>query len=381
MIHDMRLENYRGFRDYRLDRLARVNLLVGKNNGGKTSILEAVQILASQGDPSILSKIAMQRGETVTLGDDDEEENQYVDISHFFHGSEFPIGSFFRIETRNDLGSLKLRVAEWKEEEVKLREYIRMFYRDWRWKNRLSKGRHILGEQGNLVPILRENNQDRSFPPFLVTTEGAMLPTGELMLRWGESESLKTVPVRFIGTESLKADSLGRLWDQAVVEGRESGAIEALHILEPKLSTLFFLGSGPRRARNQVLAGFDDPQRSRVPLGNFGEGMRRLLSLALALNVPKGGIVLIDEIDTGLHYSIMGDMWLLVVNAALQNDVQIFATTHSLDCLRGLAWLCKHHPDLTGEVSVQKIEPSLNEAVAFDAEDIQVAAEQSIEVR
>ena len=141
-----------------------------------------------------------------------------------------------------------------------------------------------------------------------------------------------------------------------------------------------FWDPGLNAARNQVLAGFENPKRSRVPLGNFGKGMRRLLALALALNMPKGGIVLIDEIDTGLHYSIMGDMWLLVVNAAIQNDVQVFATTHSLDCLRGLAWLCEHHPELAGKVSVQKIEPSLNEAVAFDAEDIQVAAEQAIEV-
>ena len=64
----------------------------------------------------------------------------------------------------------------------------------------------------------------------------------------------------------------------------------------------------------------------------------------------------------------MGDMWRLIVKAALQNGVQVFATTHSFDCVQGLAWLCKHHPDLGSHVSLQKIERDLNEAVTLDAE-------------
>jgi recombinational DNA repair ATPase RecF len=63
MIHSLELEKYRGFQRYKLSDLSRVNLLVGKNNSGKTSILEAVQILAARGEISELARIAGQRGD------------------------------------------------------------------------------------------------------------------------------------------------------------------------------------------------------------------------------------------------------------------------------------------------------------------------------
>ena len=88
-----------------------------------------------------------------------------------------------------------------------------------------------------------------------------------------------------------------------------------------------------------------------------------------------------DEIDTGLHYSVMGDMWRLVVQTAKDSNVQVFATTHSFDCVRGLAWVCENYPDLGAEVSLQKIVPSLPEAVAADAKNIVIAAKHDIEMR
>ena len=54
--------------------------------------------------------------------------------------------------------------------------------------------------------------------------------------------------------------------------------------------------------------------------------MWRMLGLALALANAKGGVLLVDEIDTGLHYSIMGDMWRMVGKLAATLDVQVFAT-------------------------------------------------------
>ena len=111
------------------------------------------------------------------------------------------------------------------------------------------------------------------------------------------------------------------------------------------------------------------------------KALRRLLALSLSLAQSQNGILLIDEIDTGLHYSIMGDMWLLVGQAAQRYNIQVFATTHSFDCVRGLDWLCRHHPELEKAVSLQKIEHELDEAVSLDAEQIKIAVEQDIEVR
>ena len=109
--------------------------------------------------------------------------------------------------------------------------------------------------------------------------------------------------------------------------------------------------------------------------------MRRLLALSLALVQTANGVLLVDEIDTGLHWTVMEDMWRLVVDTARKSSVQVFATTHSLDCIRGLASLVESCPDLAGEVSIHKIGRSIRKAVHLDAEDVQVAVAQNIEVR
>ena len=77
----------------------------------------------------------------------------------------------------------------------------------------------------------------------------------------------------------------------------------------------------------------------------------------------------------------MGDMWLLVAEAAKRYNIQVFLTTHSFDCVRGLDRLCRHHPELGKDVSLQKIENDLDEAVSLNAEQIKIAVEQDLEVR
>ena len=61
MISSLQLQDYRGFKDFTLSNLGRINLLVGMNNCGKTAVLEAVNLLASAGDPRVLTRIARQR--------------------------------------------------------------------------------------------------------------------------------------------------------------------------------------------------------------------------------------------------------------------------------------------------------------------------------
>ena len=119
----------------------------------------------------------------------------------------------------------------------------------------------------------------------------------------------------------------------------------------------------------------------RLPIGSYGEGMRRLLAVSLALVGTKNGCLLIDEIDTGFHWTVMEDMWRLVVEAAQRSSVQVFATTHSFDCIRALGALVRSRPDLAEQVAIQKVHPSLEQAVCIPGEEIGVAVEQDIEVR
>ena len=107
MISSVTFENYRGFTRYTLDGLSRVNLLVGKNNCGKTAILEGIHFMMSGGDPNVLFDSAFHRGETSTREDDEFIDVESVSrteriatvptIIHFFHGHHVSPGQSFKI--------------------------------------------------------------------------------------------------------------------------------------------------------------------------------------------------------------------------------------------------------------------------------------------
>jgi len=375
MFTSVSVESYRGFHNYRIDKLARVNLLVGKNSSGKTSLLEAVQLLASGGSPEVFSSTAWRRGE-VLLPDKDEDEPPFgstgvADVSHFFCGHEFGAGSQFKLGSNSEFGEMSVRVVAPSEvRESRHPDDFTMFDR----------------VHAPLAMVVKRKSgkvtqKDTALP---VWANGAFPLTDYLRFSLaGRTRVRRMENIQFISPDSLTASPMSAMWNKVIVEGKEAEVIAAMQIIEPKLSNLFFLAGGAASRSTGcagIVAGLEG-SKQRVPLGSYGEGMRRLLALSLSLIQAKGGILLVDEIDTGLHYSVMGAMWLLVVKAAVYSDVQVFATTHSLDCVRGLAWLCENYSDLSPNTSVQKVDREIETSVALEARDIVTAVAQDIEVR
>ncbi len=373
MLTSLEMAGYRGFRQYRVAGLARVNLLVGRNNCGKTSILEAVHLLASGADPEVLAEIAERRGEV--LAGTPAHRGYRVETTltptcaHFFHGHDFARNSDFTISGDFEGGRRSTTVGVLREIDRATEQESGESTKDGSGGPSLHITNKPEKRQRNIIPVTEEG-----------ALSGIRTRSTERSVRVGSGNGPSAV---FVTPESLMPRSMSHVWNEVVKERKESSVIGAMRILEPELEDIVFpagdaayISGGPAG----ILAGFRGMQR-RVPLGSQGEGMRRLLAIALALSHARGGMLLIDEIDTGLHYSIMGDMWRLVVETAQQSDVQVFATTHSLDCVRGLAWLCDNYPALAEVVSVQKIEPTLKESVALDAGELMVAVDQEIEVR
>jgi len=116
--------------------------------------------------------------------------------------------------------------------------------------------------------------------------------------------------------------------------------------------------------------GIDEP----IPIGSLGDGTWRLLGLALSLIHAKGGVLLVDEIDTGLHYSVMPSMWKLVLEAAKSLDVQVFATTHSRDCWEALASVSRSNVSINSEVTIQNIQKTKLKSTVFSERQIILAA-------
>ena len=117
MIGALRLENYRSFQEYELRELARVNLLVGPNNCGKTSVLEAVQLLALGGDPLALIESARRRRESSAEADEEAPRSTRYPLRHQFHGHSLAPGTSLSISSDDGLGRVRMEIVEAEAEE------------------------------------------------------------------------------------------------------------------------------------------------------------------------------------------------------------------------------------------------------------------------
>ncbi len=106
-----------------------------------------------------------------------------------------------------------------------------------------------------------------------------------------------------------------------------------------------------------------------------------MLAAALSLASARGGYLLVDEIDTGLHHTVMRRMWKLVFETAKRLDVTVFATTHSYDCVRALAAIADPNVREASEVVLLRLEPGKHEGVHFSEAEIARLAERDIEPR
>lgn len=355
MLTRVSIENYRGFKTFRMDGLARVNLLVGKNNSGKTAILEGIQFLTSRGDPAVLAEVAERRGEVVVTR---PEQSVLVDIAHFFHGHTMgPDASFSFV---GDNGYPPITVKAFfvpKEGRADTDEP--------------SARRRI---PGLFVKIISPPRSERDEQRFRVSPDGGV--DLELPSRFRQFPSARRSPtpqMRFVGPDSLNSTDMAVMWDEVTLAGQEVDVVSAMRVLDSDVESLHFLtgmlASGYFPSRGGIVVGIRG-QESRIPLGSMGDGMRRMMALATSLAFSKGGCLFVDEVDTGLHYSVMPDMWRLVIAKAIASNAQVFATTHSWDCIEGLSVLCQREPELIKQVAVHKIDRALPNSVGFSGESL-----------
>ena len=365
MLKTLALQGFRGFDSYRLTDLATVNLIVGKNDCGKTTVLEAAYLLASEGDPAAFYDIAERRNElnhrieSISVPSPLRFE---VGVSPLFYGYSCRPGLRFALSSDNGIRRLSAQILSLEDvDESQIRE---------------SRKTYVFGHPEFALRLANGEIQDPDV--VLVDRNGAVLHH-----LW-HSNIRKVDPelpsVRFLGLESGAFDLLQRAWNEVVAEGREDEIVRDMRLLMPEIKTIHFQTGYEQRGFGSILVGRGDGGR-RMPLSAYGDGLRRLLTWRLAFVGLDHGLLLIDEIDAGMHWTVTEDVWRLIVEVAKQSDTQVFATTHSYDCIRGLGSLMKSRPDLAAEVSMQKLHPSLEQAVSFTGEQIAVAVEQQIELR
>jgi AAA15 family ATPase/GTPase len=332
MLNSLLIKNFRSLEHLEVPKLGRVNLIVGKNNCGKSTVLEALRIYAGNAQRSLLETIASDHGERYRLQETESFEEQVIlPFQDFFSGREFPASDdkVIQIGALNDEQNFLSVQYAFMEEIAELEENVDGASIN-RVRRRILLKADAASSQAELEQVLLVRKGERTFP--LIRLLNASRPRLSGM-------GPGALACSFIPTQFISMDELAAAWDKIVFTEQEEVVKKALQIIDPNFENLVFVRSDQENPNastmrtNRIamvkLADLDRP----VPLTSMGDGMLRVLQLALKLFAAKGGFLLIDEFENGLHYSVQERVWGLLFDMADQYDIQIFATTHSWDCI------------------------------------------------
>lgn len=368
MIKALSIKGFRAFEDFSLTELGRVNLLVGNNNSGKTSILEAIQLYASDGSPLPVRSIAGRRGEMhMDTSDGNGRSPRKYDVAHLFHGHQVDMGDEFSITAETETGTVHFRaeVVEREEEESEKR-------------NEIATEPDLDELESDLALRLSWDNAEKDVK-FALGVKGDI--SSASLPHYRRHKSGEPTNVKSVFTGGISVRNVVNMFDSVVLTPEEERVTQALQTIEPKVERLAAISSekSDRSAERGGIVVRCKGVDERIPIGSMGDGMWRMLGLALSLVSAKGGILLVDEIDTGLHFTVMEEMWKLVYETSCRLGIQVFATTHSRDAVDSLATtarICE-----SGEVTIQRIDSHKHESERFEKNEIIAAEKHGTELR
>lgn len=318
MFTSIFINNFRCFEDFSIESLDRVNLIAGTNNVGKTALLEAIFLLLGTGNIGLVVKISSFRGIEQFIGNITSVRELIWNPLFFKFDSQATIKISGTLNTGEQQG-VELRLVPRTSARLDLGS-------DSATENRLAD---VLEFEPGANGLLDEEME-------LQYTDSSGKTGSTQLLIDEKGISIKPVPsappfpgfflaARRRTTLGEDAERFGRLEE----ERERYNLLEALRIVEPnleRLATIF-------RAGVPMIYG-DIGLGRMLPLSLMGDGLARLTSLLLTIVSASDGVVLVDEIENGLHHSILDKVWRAIGDAARHFKTQVFATTHSYECIR-----------------------------------------------
>lgn len=318
MLKDFTVNHFRSLKDCQLDSLGRFTLIAGKNGAGKTALLEALWLFTGPDNPELGTRVNALRGLSHVnlptafhdLFHNLDAQNPIKMKAHSFQDSramELEISVRDRQGTsRTDLQTIRdLPLERPVTSQIVVDKELVFQYRDAEGNPYISRAWWSLDPSRQDGLDTRSLLQDRQTVPR--KTASALIPA-----------IFRNTP-----------QGLASLFGTAQLAGREKKVVTFLKPIEPRLDRLSPIPLGDQTAIYAYLDGHSDP----VPTQLLGEGFNRMLALALSINAAQDGMLLIDEIENGLHHSIHSKAFTVIRNMAKDCNVQICATTHSYECV------------------------------------------------
>lgn len=295
-IESVYIDGFRGFSNFSIDNLSDINILVGDNNTGKTSILEAIHILQYPGE----------MGHYVSVCSSREGKGKINQYNTF-------INSISKIN--NTIGKVVNVFGTINEEEISC---------------------HI---HGDIIKIIKSNSENREIEAFegmisygvntsVEGNEKIYIDEETNFLKKSDSDSFSPIAIiRIVPFSHVEKEMEGSV----IREGKKFEVIDALRIFDKNI-----IGFDTIKDDYEIKTYIQHKETGMLPVSSYGDGLKKVFYLSSALIKAKGGILLIDEIETSIHYSALKDVFKWLIDACIKYNVQLFATTHSLEAVDAL---------------------------------------------
>lgn len=309
MLNSLKIQNFRGFRCLEINDLGAVNIVGGRNNAGKTSLLEAIALLHGGGNAEMAVSSQVLRLPPSSSREVDVMRLELF-LQQIFHrqNMDSPIQIEADIE---DQGSAALKITLEKKPagESPLFGYGPMTIN-------LFRNRSIKAE------LFRQSDREPAVETTLIIKDGNF-----------EMDPDRRVPLLFpcsLHPNNSRVDSSVDAQQLANLRSRKEDQVvlDALKIIEPRLKDISDISlTGEPLIVGDI--GFD----KLIPLAAMGDGMNLIARIILKMVYAQDGVALIDEVENGLHYSIQTDVWKAIDETARQCNIQVFAVSHSRECV------------------------------------------------
>lgn len=342
---DFSVKNYRGIRQCALHQLELVNLFFGKNNCGKSSLLESLFILSGPDNPTLpilANKIrALDSLEETDLKIEFYQANPEHIIQLSSLGEQSRQVSIQMIESHSQNISLE----------------------DLQKTSSESAGKRY----GLKINFSTEAEKENKYHAELMVTDEK---TGNIT---SDKRYKETLYAEYIPSNHIQTNIVEKL-TEVIQNKQENEIVEALQIVEPRITDLQLVG-------NRVMVDVGLP--TRLPINVLGDGVRKVLAVILSIYKCRGGILIIDELDNGLHFSVMSQLWQVILYMCQKHHTQIFASTHSWDLVKSLVEAIEKSAQTPQVASYKLIRKNDDElaALRYSAEELTYAIKQEMEVR
>ncbi|MHB8995043.1 MAG: AAA family ATPase [Armatimonadota bacterium] len=373
MYKSVRIQNFRGFEDLTVSGLTRVNLIVGENNVGKTALLEAISIIADA--PRMQTPFRLERLRKSPVAGD-KTTNIFEGLFH-----DFSLGHSIRLqaEAEDQTDTVSVFADDVKKTSISLGDGrdTALYVPDASEEPMRPPVVPLAGMASDVVRMeLRKGTagSPRTGTAFRMLDRGDGRRLGAMQF----DEPSPNLPNEFLHVQAvagLESDPT-RLTNAILADKREL-VVHAMQEVDRRIIGLEILETG---AGSGIFVRLAASNRL-MPLGLLGSGAVRLLSMVLASLAAEHGLLIVDEIDTGLHYSILPDVWRVMGASADELDYQLFATTHSYECMVAAHQAFADHPQ---DFSMHRLERRSDGSIVskdFGHETLGLALEHRMEVR